>query len=117
MGCIWNGENAKLKLNELYVLPDSERIKQAQMIRNDLKMWAKENFCFSELQNRCLQSVSEAYIEEISLIIARAIEKKYPIDIIVTDDTLPIPQRLRKGGVDVGWSKEEGFYFRIWVRW
>lgn len=117
MNCIWNGENAKMKLNELYVLPDSERIKQAQMIKTDLKTWAKENFCFSDLQKRCLEGVSEAYIEEVSLIIARAIEKKYPIDLIVTDDTLPVPQRVRTGGVDVGWTKEEGFYIRIKIRW
>lgn len=37
MGCIWNGENAKLKVDELFVLPDKERIQQAQMIRTDLR--------------------------------------------------------------------------------
>jgi hypothetical protein len=117
MGCIWNGENDKLKLNELYVLPDNERIKHAQMIRTDLRAWALENFCFSDLQKRCLTSISDAYIEEVGLIISHAIEKKYTIDLVVTDDSLPVAQRVRKGGVDVGWSKDGGFYIRIWFQW
>ncbi|MCO5259874.1 MAG: hypothetical protein M9897_07565 [Brumimicrobium sp.] len=117
MGRIWNGENAKLKLDELYVLSDGERIKQAQMIRTDLKAWALENFCFSDLQKRCLESISETYLEEVGQMIARAIEKRYPIELAVTDDTLPVAQRVRKGGVDVGWSKDGGFYIRIWFEW
>jgi hypothetical protein len=117
MGCIWNGENARLKVNELYVLPDSDRIKQAQMIRTDLRAWALENFCFSDLQKRCLDSISDNYMEEVGLILARGIEKKYTIDLVVTDDTIPVAQRVRTGGVVIGWSKDEGFYIKIHFQW
>lgn len=117
MGCIWNGENAKLKMDELYVLSDSERIKQAQMIRADLRSWAYENFCFSDLQKKCLESISSDYIEEISLIIARAIEKKQTIQLVVTDDTLPVAQRVRTGSVSGGWSKDKGFYWEVKIQW
>jgi hypothetical protein len=112
MGKIWNGENALLMVDELYVLPDNERIKQAQMIRSDLKAWVKENFCFSDLQMRCLNKLPDNYLEETGFMLSRAIEKKYPLDIFVSDDSLPVSKRKRSDQGEAGWSENDGFYVK-----
>lgn len=110
MATQWNNENAQMKQKELYSLSDPERNRQAEQIRQDLKGWAQQNFRFSTKQQECMNMLPNEYFEETGYLLARAIEKKYPIDIYVTDDTLPAAQRKRGDYVKAGYSQEKGFY-------
>lgn len=110
MGLIWNGENAQRKIEELYALNDQERIKQAQMIRRNIREWAEENFCFSERQMKCLNLLPNNYLDETGFLLARALEQKYPIDVFCSDDSINPNLRKRGDSVEVGWSEKEGFH-------
>ena len=109
---IWNGKNVQLKVEELFAKTKRDRNRQAQMIRADLKAWALENFCFSDLQRRCLDRLPDNYLEETGFMLARAIEKKFPLDVFVSDDTLPVAKRKRSDEGEVGWSENDGFYVK-----
>ncbi len=106
----WNNENARLKQEELYSLPVSERNQQAEQIRNDLKGWAQQNFEFSTKQQECMDMLPDEYFQETGYRLARAVEKKHPIDIFVTDDTLPAAKRKRGDYVKAGYSQKKGYY-------
>lgn len=106
----WNNENARLKQEELYELPDDERLQQAQQIKDDLRGWAEQNFTFTTKQQECMDLLPAGYYEETGYLLARALEKKYPIDIWVTDDSTPAAERKRGDSAEAGWSQKDGFY-------
>lgn len=116
MATQWNNENARIKQEELYALPDTKRIEQAEQIRNDLKSWAQHNFQFSTKQQKCLAMLPNEYFEETGYRLARAVEKKYPINIFVSDDTLPVAKRKRGDYAKGGYSQEKGYYFEYGIR-
>ncbi len=105
----WNSENAQSKVKELCALSEKEREQEAMTIRENLKEWAQNNFEFSERQTQCLRLLPEAYLDETGFLLARAITKNYPIDVIVSDDSTPVAARKRGDSVEVGWSEKEGF--------
>jgi hypothetical protein len=112
MSIQWNNNNARLKQEELYNLPDDERQHQAQQIREDLRGWAQQNFELSDKQQECLESLPDEYFAETGYSLARAIEKKHPIDIFVTDDSAPVAKRKRGDSVSAGYSQKEGYYVK-----
>lgn len=105
----WNNENARVKVEELYALSEGEREVEATLISEDLKKWAQSNFQFSERQIACMDLLPKEYYDETGFLMARAIVKKHPIDIFVTDDSTPVAARKRGDKVEGGWSQKDGF--------
>jgi hypothetical protein len=105
----WNNENARLKVEQLCALPDEARKEEANLINSDLKGWAKRNFQFSTRQQECMNLLPDSYYDETGFLLARAVDKKHPIDIIVSDDSTPPALRKRGDSVEGGWSEKDGF--------
>lgn len=105
----WNNENARLKVEQLCELPDEARKAESELISSDLKGWAQSNFELSKRQQECMNLLPDSYYDETGFLLARAVDKKYPIDIVVSDDSTPPASRKRGDSVEGGWSEKEGF--------
>lgn len=88
----------------------------AAEIRKDIKGWVQCQFIFTSRQQKCLSLMPDDLLDEIGNQIARAIEKLYPLEISVSDDTIPPTESKKNGEVDIGWSQSEGFHIEIKFR-
>lgn len=110
MKASWTTENAKNRLNDILNLPNEQRIEIANNIRQNLKDWGVKNFRLTPNQEKCRNMLPDEYWEETGYMLSHAIEKKFPIEISVTEGDVPLDQVTRNDGGEIGWGQKTGFY-------
>lgn len=70
------------KQAELYALPDSTLLTQANLVRTQFRQWVKDNFTLNTEQSAYLDSINEGWIRLASCQAGFAIESRLPIALI-----------------------------------
>lgn len=112
MNPYWTNASANEKLAQILDVPAAEKAQIVNQIRTNLKEFVVEHFSLTALQEECRQALPAEYYEETGFMMAHAIEKGYPIDIIVTDEPTPVSAAKRGDKGEAGWTQSDGFYVK-----